>query len=181
MEFDLIAFTLHPTTEVFECCRKVDLLLIADFFDISVPRETSKRTTKQVLRDRFVETGIVPEATTMEDVSPDVGLGDVSDRALPNVDPVLAIKMKELDLLINQEERETLLVKLHLIEAETDQACRLQQFKYQDLKDRPVPVTESGVYKGSPVFAAERPTSPLLQTEHFSGLPSDLSCVLASG
>ncbi len=33
-----------------------------------------------------------------------------------------------------------------------------------------VPVTESGVYKGSPVFAAERPTSPLLQTEHFSGL-----------
>ncbi len=171
MEFDLIAFTLHPTTEVFERCRKVDLLLIADFFDISVPRETSKRTTKQVLRDRFVETGILP----------DMGLGDVSDRALPNVDPVLAIKMKELDLLINQEERETLLGKLRLIEAETDQACRLQQFKYQDLKDRPVPVTESGVYKGSPVFAAERPTSPLLQTEHFSGLPSDLSCVLASG
>ncbi len=33
-----------------------------------------------------------------------------------------------------------------------------------------VPVTESGVYKGSPVFAAERPTSSLLQTEHFSGL-----------
>ncbi len=31
-------------------------------------------------------------------------------------------------------------------------------------------VTESGVYKGSPVFAAERPTSPLLQTEHFSEL-----------
>ncbi len=31
-------------------------------------------------------------------------------------------------------------------------------------------VTESGVYKGSPVFAAERPTSSLLQTEHFSGL-----------
>ncbi len=36
----------------------------------------------------------------------------MSDRALPNVDPVLAIKMKELDLLINQEERETLLVKI---------------------------------------------------------------------
>ncbi len=33
-----------------------------------------------------------------------------------------------------------------------------------------VPVTESGVYKGSPVFAVERPTSPLLQTEHFTGL-----------
>ncbi len=26
-EFDLMAFTLHPTTEVFECCRKVDLIV----------------------------------------------------------------------------------------------------------------------------------------------------------
>ncbi len=145
MEFDLIALTLHPTTEVFEHCRKVDLLLIADFFDISVPREASKRTIKQVLRDRLVETGILPEATIMEkeDVSPDMGLGVVSDRALPNVDPVLAIKMKELDLLIKQDEHETLLVKLHLIEAETDQAFRLQQLKYQDLKDRPVPKARS--------------------------------------
>ncbi len=33
-----------------------------------------------------------------------------------------------------------------------------------------VALTESGVNKGSPVFAAERLTSPLLQTEHFSGL-----------
>ncbi len=32
MEFDLIAFTLSPTAEAFERCRKVDLLLIADFF-----------------------------------------------------------------------------------------------------------------------------------------------------
>ncbi len=49
-----------------------------------------------------------------EDVSPDVALGAVSDRALPNVDPVdpaLAIKLKELDLQIKQEERETLLIK----------------------------------------------------------------------
>ncbi len=131
MEFDLIALTLHPTTEVFEHCRKVDLLLIADFFDISVPREASKRTIKQVLRDRLVETGILPEATIMEkeDVSPDMGLGVVSDRALPNVDPVLTIKMKELDLLIKQDEHETLLVKLHLIEAETDQAFRLPTVK----------------------------------------------------
>ncbi len=79
MKFDLIAFTLHPTTEVFERFRKVDLLLIAEFFDISVPREAMKRTIKQVLHDRLVETGILPEAATMEeeDVSPDVGLGAV--------------------------------------------------------------------------------------------------------
>ncbi len=137
MEFDLISFTLHPTTEVFERSRKVDLLLIADFFNVSVPRDVAKGTIKQVLHDRLVETGILPEPTAMEeeDVSPDVGLGAVSDRTLPNVEPVdptLAIKMKELDLLIKQEERETLLVKLRLIEAEADQAFRLQHLKDQD-------------------------------------------------
>ncbi len=107
-----------------------------------------KRTIKQVLHDRLVETGILPELAAMEeeeDVSPDMGLGAVSDRALPNVehvDPALAIKMKELDLQIKQEERETLL-KLRLIEAETDQAFRLQQLKEQDLKNRPVPRARS--------------------------------------
>ncbi len=33
-----------------------------------------------------------------------------------------------------------------------------------------MPVTESGVYKGSPVFAVRRHTSPLLQIDHFGGL-----------
>ncbi len=98
-----------------------------------------------------------------EDVSPDVGLGAVSDRALPNVDPVLAIKMKELDLLIKQEERETLLVKLHLIEVETDQAFRLQQLKYQDLKDRPVPKTRSRPPSVSSLAAALRASMSLVQ------------------
>ncbi len=51
--------------------------------------------------------------------------------------------MKELDLLIKQEERETLLVKMRLIEKETDQAFRLQQFKDQDLKNRLVPKERS--------------------------------------
>ncbi len=32
MEFDLTAFTVSPTEEAFERCRKIDLLLIADFF-----------------------------------------------------------------------------------------------------------------------------------------------------
>ncbi len=51
--------------------------------------------------------------------------------------------MKELDLLIKQEERETLLVKMCLIEKETDQAFKLQQLKDQDLKNRPVPKARS--------------------------------------
>ncbi len=125
-----------------------------------------KRTIKQVLHDRLVETGILPEPAAMEeeeeDVSPDVGLGAVSDRALPNVehvDPALAIKMKELDLQIKQEERETLLIKLRLIEAETDQAFRLQQLKEQDLKNRPVPRARSQPPSVTSPAAAAAPQS----------------------
>ncbi len=36
MEFNLIEFTLAPSVEVFNCCRKKDLLLIANLFNISV-------------------------------------------------------------------------------------------------------------------------------------------------
>ncbi len=38
MDFDLISFTLCPTVEVFNKCRKDDLLQVADFFSIPVFR-----------------------------------------------------------------------------------------------------------------------------------------------
>lgn len=63
----------------------------------------------------------------LEEVSSDVPLGAVSDEGPPTVvakesfvDPVMAIKMKELDLRIKQEEHEMLLIKLRIIESETD-------------------------------------------------------------
>ncbi len=43
MDFDLISFTLCPTVEVFNKCRKDDLLQVADFFSIPVFRDASKR------------------------------------------------------------------------------------------------------------------------------------------
>lgn len=55
---------------------------------------------------------------------------------------MLAIKMKELDLHIKQEERETLLVKLRIIEAETDCGLKLHQLdvKGPELRNRPIPL-----------------------------------------
>lgn len=46
MEFNLISFTLSPSTEVFNRCRKEDLLLIADMsiFQKSLQRKSLKRT-----------------------------------------------------------------------------------------------------------------------------------------
>lgn len=154
MDFDLIAFTLQPSIETFERCRKVDLLLIADFFNISVPKEAAKKIIKQELRDRLVETGILPEYAAMKKVSPDIALGSVLDEGPPAVasfDPELAIKMKELDLRIKQEERETLLVKLRVMEAETDRDSRRRQLGVIGLEreDRPIPLPRSRSSSGS--------------------------------
>ncbi len=164
MEFDLIAFTLSPTAEAFDRCRKVDLLLIADFFNIDVSREAAKRVIKQTLHDTLIEMGILPEysAGGEEDVSPDVEGGAMSDGGFPivpavesSIDPILAIKMKELDLEIKRQERDTLLVKLRVIEAETDRDIRLRKFERKEEKNKPVPLPRSrGLSASSPFNAA---------------------------
>ncbi len=42
MEFDLIKFTLLPRLEEFDRCRKNDLILIAEFYNVTVPKEQNK-------------------------------------------------------------------------------------------------------------------------------------------
>lgn len=54
MDFDLISFTLSPTIEEFNHCRKRDLLLIADFFNIEIPREAIKQVIKDELFEKLV-------------------------------------------------------------------------------------------------------------------------------
>ncbi len=43
MEFDLTAFTLAPTVEVFNRCRIFFFVLIAEFFDIQIQRDAIKQ------------------------------------------------------------------------------------------------------------------------------------------
>lgn len=44
----------------FEKCRKNDLLLIADFFEIVVPRNVLKREIKEALHTELVKQRILP-------------------------------------------------------------------------------------------------------------------------
>lgn len=60
MDFDLIEFSLNPTIEVYNRCRKKDLVLVADFFNISVPKESTKQVIKEQLYDELVSAGILP-------------------------------------------------------------------------------------------------------------------------
>ncbi len=68
MEFDLTAFTLAPSVEGCDRCRKDDLLKIADFFKIAVSRHAAKKDIKTVLHRRLVEDQILPELTVTSDV-----------------------------------------------------------------------------------------------------------------
>ncbi len=108
MEFDLLAFTLAPTTEVFNRCRKKDLL-IADFFHVSMSRDATKRVIKEELYNELVSTGILP-AESLPDVS-EGNLAVEEASVLPlsiesRVDPETAIKLKELDLELKKQEHD---------------------------------------------------------------------------
>ncbi len=58
MEFDLLAFTLSPTTEVFHKCSKKDLILIAELFNLEVPRAEKKQVIKVSVFEHLVPNGI---------------------------------------------------------------------------------------------------------------------------
>ncbi len=60
MEFDLVMFTLSPTLEEFDKCRKKDLISIAEFFNVLVPKEAKKQVIKDKLYKKLVEVGILP-------------------------------------------------------------------------------------------------------------------------
>ncbi len=97
MDFDLISFTLCPTVEVFNKCRKNDLLQVADFFSIPVFRDASKRIIKTELQKVLVDQGILPdEGGTGDKTSVIVG-SDVKSLPVPETKPIelpLAIQLK---------------------------------------------------------------------------------------
>ncbi len=49
MEFSLEAFKQAPSREALDVCRKTDLYLIADFYDISVTKAARKQEVRDVI------------------------------------------------------------------------------------------------------------------------------------
>uniref|UniRef100_A0A8C2FDI9 SCAN box domain-containing protein n=1 Tax=Cyprinus carpio TaxID=7962 RepID=A0A8C2FDI9_CYPCA len=167
MDFDLISFTLSPTTEEFNRCRKKDLLLIADFFNIEIPREAIKKVIKDELFEKLVSEGILPREykEVIEEVQ-DVA-GETIDQELPldskSVascdDPKMALKLKELDLSIRKQECEAQRIRLRAIEIQADRDIRLRQLdlQAQQMQSKPVPLPRSRAPSGtSPVQSPNR-------------------------
>ena len=59
-------FALEPTLDKLERCTKADLLLIANFFNISVPLNLKKAGIKAVLTEKLVEGGYVSQVKSQQ-------------------------------------------------------------------------------------------------------------------
>ncbi|GAA6088267.1 hexokinase-2 isoform X1 [Tachysurus ichikawai] len=70
MAFDLLTFMLCPSLEDFNRCRKDDLLLIADFFNLSVCQTASKKVVKAELYEALVAQQVLPERDALPGSNP---------------------------------------------------------------------------------------------------------------
>ncbi len=152
MEFDFISFTFSPTIEVFERCRKADLFLIADFFNIEVSRQDTKQVIKDYLREKLADEGILPDYSTVcAGEQPGFTAEAVTGEVLPGPvteslgESMLAVKLKELDLQIKKQECEGQKIRLRAIEAQADRDIKMGELDLhaQELNRRPVPMPRS--------------------------------------
>lgn len=147
-KFELDNFTLAPTEEKFEKCRKDDLLLIADFFYIVVPRNALKREIKDVLHMELVKQKILPGGESVvtgaaspalsEDLDAVEAEFKFDDRAC--MDPVnpsapkdqlLAIRLKELEVELSRQQYQCQLLHVRAVELETKRDIRLKELELE--------------------------------------------------
>ncbi len=82
MEFDLVKFSLSPTTEEFNRCRKKDLLELADFYNITLTsRKAKKCVVKDELHRKLVEVGTFTGQTVEQGIEAVTGMEAMSDIA----------------------------------------------------------------------------------------------------
>lgn len=137
MEFDLTSFTLAPTFEVFNSCRKKDLILIADFFDIKIQKDVTKQVLKEDLYLKLIGADILPRQSDDDNESQlgvaadDEAVNSVTPGVSPEVGSVtkesIALKLKEMDLLIKKQECEAEMIKLRAIEKQVERDVEIRK------------------------------------------------------
>lgn len=120
MEVNVEAFLGNPTAKQLEKFRKKDLLQLADALKIEVVPYVKKQVIKSDLLSQMIALGILPEeppvasevAEEMEE--PSGRLRSVSPER--ESDPMVALKLKELELQIKQQEHKNRLLQLREME-----------------------------------------------------------------
>ncbi|KAL1256543.1 hypothetical protein QQF64_012088 [Cirrhinus molitorella] len=131
-KFELEKFAIQPTTEQLDVCRKDDLFSIA--YQITVSCGAFKRNIKEAVYKHLVEHGVlseVGEAGVAVQASPSVGKGeevpkpvelasiDPTDPPSPH-NPLLAVRLKELELELSKQQYQSQLVHLRTVELEAN-------------------------------------------------------------
>ncbi|XP_039460221.1 uncharacterized protein LOC120435199 [Oreochromis aureus] len=125
MEFKLEDFTLGPTEEKLDRCKKDDLILIANFFDVTVPLNAKKKELKELLCIELHERGLFGKPGPTEGVE----LGAVAGIPAPlkNLPPQpgpsaeelqLTLRIKEVELKKQQLEVEAMHLRVRALEIE---------------------------------------------------------------
>ncbi|KAL6490268.1 hypothetical protein MHYP_G00006130 [Metynnis hypsauchen] len=165
MEFRLDKFVLSPSVEGLAQCRKADLLMVAEFYNVPVLRSARKAEIRDVLLAKLRDDGrlpVPPDSRSPVRAQPavlsgvegaGVAIGETGVlspaeasgqtlRTSPGIDPVttppgptslaeldlnMAVRLKELDLAIKQQERETQLLRVRALELEASRASSHRQ------------------------------------------------------
>lgn len=142
MEFQLDEFTINPSVEKLDRCRKADLLLIANFYDIRVPYNGRKEEWKQVLIEELVVRGVLSPmpgakgemgqgAAELVTASPEVLSVSMDPAVSPSMSKdelslvlrIEEVKMKarEVELRTREAERQAMHLKVRALELERTQ------------------------------------------------------------
>ncbi len=175
-KFELDKFAIAPTEKQFEQCRKDDLLLIADFYDIAVPRSALKREIKEALHTELVKQKVLPGASVVTGVATTASSDDLEaaeaefksgdaarmDPVNPSPkDPLLAIRLKELEVELCRQQYQNQLLHVRAVELETQRDVRLKELELE-LKTGRARRSPSPVSRGNtPVQTPVNASSPL--------------------
>lgn len=140
-KFELDHFAIQPSVQQLDICRKDDLLAIADLYQIQVIRGARKAEIKGVIYKHLIELGVLSqerEAGVAFDMSASGGEGAEEPKPTELVsidpanfpsprDPLLAIRLKELEIELSRQQYQNQLLQVRAVEIETQRAIRLKE------------------------------------------------------
>ncbi len=161
MEFSVEVFGQKPSYDILGLCRKNDLYLIADFYDISITKTARKKNVREVIEVALVQQGVLPAVKPFEsdaNIGEGASGGEGSLSGLGTADLKLAVQLKQLDLEIKRQEHTTQVLRFRQCELETQQASH-----WLPSDDRPTPAlvqASPNLYQTDTLLLPLPPVSP---------------------
>ena len=130
MEFKLEELTLSPSIETLKTCRKIDLIEIAEFFEVLVPVAIKKQELMVLLVEKLTERGLFEEPAPVLGAEPGLLAGTPAPlHALPTQTGMsaeelkLTLRIREVEVRNWELEVEAMHLRLKALEIERGAAA----------------------------------------------------------